>query len=142
MSMGMPNFLTSLRTLSIPLIVSGLQAGTPRSLLAAGIVFLLSMATDALDGYFARKFARITVLGTVMDPIADKMLMLSVLFLFADLGLIPLWTALVMLFREFFVSGLRQAGGSGGTIIGANWMGKTKTALQTALLSYAFAFQI
>ncbi|MFP4029298.1 MAG: CDP-diacylglycerol--glycerol-3-phosphate 3-phosphatidyltransferase [Candidatus Brocadiia bacterium] len=131
----LPNLLTMLRLLLVPVVLV-LTYGPGTSLrIGALCVFLFAVFTDWLDGFLARRWDQITPFGTLMDPLTDKMLVLGLFFVFADLDIIPLWLALVLLFREMMVSGIRRLKAAQGDVIGANWMGKTKFVLQTILLA-------
>lgn len=104
-------------------------------LVAAGV-------SDWLDGYLARSREEVSDFGTLMDPVTDKTLVLGLLFVFAGRGLVPMWAALVVLFRELLVSGVRRVMAARGEVVGANWMGKTKFVLQSLLLVGVFVYLI
>jgi CDP-diacylglycerol--glycerol-3-phosphate 3-phosphatidyltransferase len=140
--LNVPNILTYLRIILIPLIIAMFYIGTPVSLAFSLIIFVIACITDSLDGFIARKYNLITPLGTFFDPIADKMLILSMFFIFSEKNLIPLWMPLLFLFREFVVSGIRQVGSLKGKMIGANWMGKTKATLQMVLIIFSLIYLI
>lgn len=138
--MKTPNMLTIIRFLLIPLIALLIYAGSPNLVLFSIAVFLFAVFTDWADGYIARKFNLKSKFGTFFDPIVDKMLILTMFFVFVDLELIPLWMVLIILFREFLVTGIRQVCSTGKKIVGANWMGKTKFSLQTLAIVYLQVF--
>jgi CDP-diacylglycerol--glycerol-3-phosphate 3-phosphatidyltransferase len=128
----LPNLLTFLRLLLTPVVaVLAYSPGATGRSWALGL-FLLAMATDVADGIIASRFKQGSRLGLYLDPVVDKVILLTMFFVLADLGLLPLWMALVMMAREFLVDGLRSTAATSGRIIGANLMGKTKAALQTA----------
>lgn len=134
--MNLPNTLTLLRVLLIPVFIYFLSSYTPfnlplgdRALIAAGIFFIASL-TDWLDGYIARRTGQITKLGKLFDPIADKLLTSSALILLVGQG-VPAWIAIVIIGREFAVTGLRAAASSEGHIIPAYEGGKAKMVFQT-----------
>ncbi len=128
--MNLPNSLTILRIILIPIFVVLLYVDVAYNYLWASIVFLLAALTDSLDGYFARKWKQITKLGIVMDPVADKLLITAALFSLVDLHIIPAWIAIVIISREFAVTGLRALKAEEGIIIAASILGKSKTISQ------------
>jgi CDP-diacylglycerol--glycerol-3-phosphate 3-phosphatidyltransferase len=127
------NLLTLSRLAATPFVIWLMSAETPAPRYAAIGLFIAAMFTDLFDGYFARKSGP-TRLGTFLDPVADKTLILSVLIFLGTVGTIPLWVGLLMMFREFWVSAIRSLGTVEGKVIGANWMGKSKTFLQVVLI--------
>ena len=134
----LPNILTILRLLSVPVVLS-LAYGNSTAMLASGFgLFLLAAFSDWLDGYLARTRRAITRFGTLMDPVADKLLILGMLFVFSDIGLLPLWLVLINLFRELLVSGIRGLQAAEGKNVTANWMGKLKFCLQVAVIALGF----
>lgn len=138
--MKTPNVLTLIRFLLIPLIALLLYSANANLVLFSIAVFLFAVFTDWADGYIARNFNLKSKFGTFFDPIVDKMLILTMFFVFVDLKLIPLWMVLLILFRELVVTGIRQVCSSGKKIVGANWMGKTKFSLQTLAIVYLQVF--
>jgi len=134
----LPNILTILRLLSVPVVLS-LAYGQSPGVLALGLgLFMLTSFTDWLDGYLARTRKATTIFGTVMDPVADKILILGMLFVFSDIKLLPMWLVLINLFRELLISGIRAVQASKGSIIPANWMGKLKFCLQVVVVGVGF----
>ncbi|MFC1769340.1 CDP-diacylglycerol--glycerol-3-phosphate 3-phosphatidyltransferase [Nanoarchaeota archaeon] len=139
--MKIPNIITLSRLLFIPLILLTLYSNEPRYLILSIFFFLIAIATDSIDGYIARKFKnQKSKFGTFLDPLVDKMLILSMFFAFSDLGLIPLWLPLIFLFRELLVTCVRQVCSGEKKVVGANWMGKSKFAMQAIVIIYTQFF--
>ena len=122
--------LTFARILMIPLCLWFLDQDTPRAGFWSAIVFTLAAITDILDGYLARKLGVVSVLGKLIDPLADKLIVMASLVWMAPMGRMPVWAVIVLLTREFSVTALRSVAASEGVIISAGQEGKTKTALQ------------
>lgn len=129
-AVNIPNLLTFGRILMIPLCLWYIAENTPRSGFWAAIVFTGAALTDALDGYLARKLNVVSVLGKLLDPLADKLIVMAALVWLVAGGRIPAWAVVVLLAREFSVTALRSVAASEGVIIAAGQEGKTKTALQ------------
>lgn len=125
--MNLPNKLTMLRIIMIPLFIIVLMSG---HYYISAVIFILASATDALDGHIARKYNLVTNFGKIMDPLADKMLVVSALVCLVELGEIAGWMVIVILAREFTITGLRTVAAAQGIVIAAGWSGKIKTALQ------------
>lgn len=135
-AMNIPNLLSLSRILSVPIFILLMLDPSPLRSLIAGIVFSLASITDWLDGYLARKWGQVTKMGKLLDPIADKILVTSALVMLVDLGMIPSWIAIVIIGREFAVTGLRTIASSDGIVIPAEAVGKYKTGAQiTAVIS-------
>src|SRR6201991_1847414 len=142
--MNIPNFLTIVRIFFVPLLVAALvqQDGKlfwrgvvfTNDLLALGI-FLVAAATDLLDGYFARRWGQVTTIGTLLDPIADKLLVSAALISLVQIRAIPAWMVVLIVGREFAVSGLRSIAAAEGYTIAASDLGKTKTISQVVAIS-------
>jgi CDP-diacylglycerol--glycerol-3-phosphate 3-phosphatidyltransferase len=128
--LNVPNVLTVLRILLVPVLVVALTVETPNGDTIAAIVFALAAITDGLDGYIARSRKAITTFGKVMDPIADKMLITAALIALVSLDRLAAWVAMVIIAREFAVSSLRVAAAAEGAIIPASVLGKIKTVIQ------------
>lgn len=126
--MNLPNKLTLLRILLIPVFMLILYWGFPGSSYVALLVFILASLTDMLDGKIARKYNLITDFGKFADPLADKMLVTAAMLWFVECGKMPAWTLLIVICREFAVSGLRMIAAEQGRVIAAGWSGKVKTA--------------
>ena len=130
--MNLPNKLTILRTIMIPvflifLYIPGL--GMTGDVLAAAI-FVLASFTDLLDGKIARKYNLVTNFGKFMDPLADKLLVCSALIALVDLNRIPAWVVIIIIAREFIISGFRLIASDNGVVIAASYWGKFKTTFQ------------
>jgi CDP-diacylglycerol--glycerol-3-phosphate 3-phosphatidyltransferase len=130
--LNLPNLLTMLRILAVPVIVVALLDETPNGDALAAAVFALAAVTDGLDGYFARSRGSITTFGKLMDPLADKLLVTAALVALVSLDRLAAWVAMVIIAREFAVTGLRVIAAERGVIIAASWLGKVKTVLQIA----------
>jgi CDP-diacylglycerol---glycerol-3-phosphate 3-phosphatidyltransferase len=129
-AVNLPNLLTFARILMIPLCLWFLDKDTPRAGFWSAIVFTLAAITDLLDGYLARKLNVVSVLGKLIDPLADKLIVMASLVWMVPMGRMPGWAVIVLLAREFSVTALRSVAASEGVIISAGQEGKTKTALQ------------
>jgi CDP-diacylglycerol--glycerol-3-phosphate 3-phosphatidyltransferase len=128
--LNVPNVLTVLRILLVPVLVVALTSEIKNGDTIAAIVFALASLTDGLDGYIARSRKSITTFGKVMDPIADKMLITAALIALVSLDRLAAWVAMVIVAREFAVSSLRVAAAAEGAIIPASILGKIKTVIQ------------
>ena len=126
--MNLPNKLTLLRIIMIPVFVVLLYLDFPFNNLVALAVFILASITDTLDGYIARKYNLITDFGKFMDPIADKLLVTAAMLVCVDWHMMPAWVVIVVVAREFIVSALRLVAANNGRVIAAGWSGKVKTA--------------
>ena len=126
--MNLPNKLTLLRILMIPVFLVILYLDVPYAGYWALAVFILASLTDLLDGKIARKYHLITDFGKFADPLADKMLVTAAMLWFVEAGQMPGWALLVVIIREFAVSGLRMVASDKGRVIAAGWSGKVKTA--------------
>lgn len=130
--MNLPNQLTVLRILLIPVLIVLLLNGYYH---IAGIIFILAAATDALDGHIARSRNLITNFGKIMDPLADKLLVASALVCLVELGDVAAWIVVVILGREFLITGLRTVAAGEGVILAAGMSGKLKTVLQMVAIA-------
>jgi len=122
------NKLTLLRVVMIPLFLGILYWGFPGSDYAALTVFILASLTDFADGYIARHYDQVTDFGKFMDPLADKVLVVTAMLWFVQCGRLPAWAVAIVIFREFAVSGMRLIAAERGRVIAAGWSGKVKTA--------------
>jgi len=130
--LNLPNFLTLVRILLVPVLVVALLVETEGGSALAAIVFAVAALTDGLDGYIARSRQSETTFGKVMDPVADKLLIAAALISLVSLDRLEAWVAMVIIAREFAVSGLRIAAGQQGVVIPASPLGKLKTIFQVA----------
>ena len=128
MQMNTANKLTMLRVLMIPAFLLVLYLNIPGADYWALAIFVVASATDWLDGYIARHYNQTTNFGKFMDPLADKCLVTAAMLWFVEIGQMPGWALLVVLIREFGVSGLRMLASANGRVIAAGWSGKVKTA--------------
>ncbi len=143
--MNLPNTLTILRIFFVPVLVAVLveqnlridwrgEVLVPNAFLALAI-FLIAAATDLLDGYLARRWKQITTVGTLLDPIADKLLISAALISLVQIRRVPAWMVVLIIGREFAVSGLRSIAAAEGYTIQASDLGKTKMITQVAAIS-------
>ena len=133
--MNLPNKLSVARVLCIPAIVTLLHFPEPACRIAAAILFIVGCLTDFLDGRIARKRNLVTDFGKFIDPVADKLLVLTTLIMLIHLNLMPAWFVIVILCRELAVDGLRMVAVTKGQVIAAGPLGKWKTACQMVLIS-------
>ena len=126
--MNLPNKLTLLRIIMILPFLLVLYLDVPGAAYIALAIFILASLTDMLDGKIARKYNLITDFGKFADPLADKMLVTAAMIWFVENGQMPGWALLIVILREFAVSGLRMVASDKGRVIAAGWSGKVKTA--------------
>ena len=126
--MNLPNKLTLLRVILVPVFMAVLYLGFPGASWVALAIFIIASFTDLLDGKIARKYHLVTDFGKFADPLADKILVTAAMLWFVEIGQMPAWALLIVVTREFGVSGLRMLAGSKGRVIAAGWSGKVKTA--------------
>jgi len=131
--MNLPNKLTILRIILIPffvvaLLLDGGQNQTYRYI--ATVIFVIASLTDLLDGKIARKYGLVTNFGKFMDPLADKLLVCSALICLIELGQLPSWMVIIIISREFIISGFRLVASDNGVVIAASYWGKFKTTFQ------------
>jgi CDP-diacylglycerol---glycerol-3-phosphate 3-phosphatidyltransferase len=138
--LNVPNVLTVVRILLIPVIVVALLGETRNADTIAAVVFAVAAFTDGLDGYIARSRGSITNFGKLMDPLADKLLIIAPLISLVSLERIPPWVAMVIIARELAVTMLRIVAVERGVVIPASWLGKAKTILQVAAIFAVIAF--
>jgi len=147
--MNGPNLLTLLRIFFVPLLVAALlgedfsapwmgQFQFSRDTFAL-LIFLVAAATDLLDGYLARRWGQITTVGTLLDPIADKLLISAALISLVDIHRVPAWMVILIIGREFAVSGLRSIAAAGGYMMEASELGKSKMVAQVAAIALVIA---
>lgn len=129
--MNLANKLTLLRILLVPIfLVFIVVKGIPYGTFIATFIFIIASITDKLDGYIARSRNQITTFGKFMDPLADKLLVTTALITLVEYRVVPSWAAIIIIAREFAVSGLRTIAASEGKVIAASWWGKIKTVIQ------------
>lgn len=144
--MNLPNKLTLFRIILVPIMViisffniPGSLLGISTTMLILCAIFIIASITDKLDGYLARKNNQVTTFGKFLDPLADKILVLSALVILVEYGKIPSWIPIIVLAREFIVSGYRLiAVEKGGKVISASIWGKLKTVTQMIGIIFAF----
>ena len=126
----LPNRLSIIRILFIPLIIILISTEYEELLFASCLLFIIAGITDGLDGYIARKMSMTTKLGLYLDPIADKLLVSSVLIALAYYRMVPLWITIILVAREFLINGLRSFYAMEGIAVYPSFSGKFKTTLQ------------
>jgi len=141
--MGLPNKITFLRILFVPLVVIALLSASRHAGELAAAILIVGSITDWLDGYFARKRGQSTAVGKLLDPIADKLLVLGALVPLVGLGRVPAWIVVVIVGREIAVTGLRSIAANQGIVIKARELGKLKTVSQmVALVMLVLDYQV
>ena len=128
MPMNTANKLTLLRVFLIPVFLVVAYWGFPGSRYVALAIYIVACLTDLLDGYIARHYNQVSDFGKFADPLADKMLVTAAMLWFVEIGQMPAWMLLIVICREFAVSGLRMIASDKGRVIAAGWSGKVKTA--------------
>jgi CDP-diacylglycerol--glycerol-3-phosphate 3-phosphatidyltransferase len=128
--LNLPNLLTVLRIMLVPALVVALLGNTPGGDVLAAVVFALASLTDFIDGYLARARDSITTFGKLMDPLADKLLIVAALISLVSLHRLAAWVAMVIITRELAVTVLRLAATQAGVVMAASMFGKVKTCLQ------------
>ncbi len=138
--MNLPNKLTSARLILTMVFVAVLALPIPHKFSVGLVLFSIASFTDFLDGHYARKYGLITTFGKLMDPLADKILMCSAFVVLCERGLIPAWIVVVILGREFLVTGIRLVATSQGAVLAADSLGKLKTVFQISTVIYLLVF--
>ena len=138
--MNTANKLTILRVFMIPVFLLVLYLDVPNANYWALAIFVIASLTDTLDGYIARHYNQTTDFGKFMDPLADKCLVTAAMLWFVEIGQMPAWALLVVIIREFGVSGLRMVAADKGRVIAAGWSGKVKTASTMVGICVMFLF--
>ena len=128
---NIPNLLSAVRILAIPVVIGFLSWPGPLASFLAALIFSLASLTDLLDGYIARQQKRETAVGRLLDPLADKLLVLSCMIMLIPLERIPAWMVVLIIGREVAVTGLRGIASAEGLVIAASRWGKAKLILQT-----------
>jgi CDP-diacylglycerol--glycerol-3-phosphate 3-phosphatidyltransferase len=132
--LNVPNVLTVLRIMLVPVLVVALLGNTPAGDVLAAVVFALASLTDFIDGYIARASGSVTTFGKLMDPLADKLLIVAALLALVSLDRLAAWIAMVIIARELAVTVLRMGAAQAGVVVAASMFGKVKTALQIAAI--------
>ena len=133
--MNLPNKLTIIRVCLIPFFVAALlfdHGNNYTMRIVANVLFIVASLTDLFDGKIARKYNLVTNFGKFMDPLADKLLVCSALICLIELGQLPAWVVIIIISREFIISGLRLVAADNGVVIAASYWGKFKTTFQMA----------
>ena len=136
MQMNLPNKLTILRVLMIPFFVLFMLwdiTGAADKWIAA-VIFIVASLTDMLDGKIARKYNLVTNFGKFMDPLADKLLVSASMICLVEMGRLPAWIVIIIISREFIISGFRLIASDNGVVIAASYWGKFKTVFQMAMI--------
>ena len=138
--MNLPNKLTILRVILVPVFVVFLMMDiTEYDKWIALSIFIIASLTDLLDGKIARKYNLITNFGKFMDPLADKLLVCSAFICFIELEKLPTWMVLIVIAREFIISGFRLVAADNGVVIAASMWGKYKTAVSMVMICFVIA---
>lgn len=134
--MNLPNKLTVLRVIMVPFFVFFMltDVGGPANKWIALVLFCVASLTDMLDGKIARKYNLVTNFGKFMDPLADKLLVCSAMICMIEMGKLPAWIVIVIIAREFIISGFRLVASDNGIVIAASYWGKFKTVFQMAMI--------
>lgn len=132
--LNLPNVLTVLRIMLVPVLVVALLGNTAAGDVLAAVVFALASLTDFADGYLARTRGSITTFGKLMDPLADKLLIVAALLSLVSLGRLAAWVAMVIIARELAVTVLRLGATQAGIVMAASMFGKVKTCMQIAAI--------
>ena len=133
--MNLPNKLTIIRVCLIPFFVAALlfdHGNNYTMRIVANVLFIVASLTDLFDGRIARKYNLVTNFGKFMDPLADKLLVCSALICLIELGQLPAWVVIIIISREFIISGFRLVAADNGVVIAASYWGKFKTTFQMA----------
>ena len=133
--MNLPNKLTIIRVCLIPFFVAALlfdHGNNYTMRIVANVLFIVASLTDLFDGKIARKYNLVTNFGQFMDPLADKLLVCSALICLIELGQLPAWVVIIIISREFIISGFRLVAADNGVVIAASYWGKFKTTFQMA----------
>ncbi len=135
MQMNLPNKLTMLRVILIPVFLVVLfLVPAPMNRYIAVVIFIVASLTDFLDGYLARKWNLVSNFGKFMDPLADKLLVMAALVSMVELGDLPSWVVIIILAREFAITGFRTLAMEANIVMAASWWGKVKTTVQMLMI--------
>ncbi len=133
--MNLPNKITLFRVVLIPVYFILMYMNFPGAVYAAGAVYIIASITDSIDGHIARKRNLVTDFGKFMDPLADKLLVITSLVIFCSVGRIPAWSVVVVIARELAITSLRTMAALDGTVMAADKYGKIKTISQMVAIS-------
>lgn len=139
--MNLPNKLTLLRVCMIPFFIFFMlvDISLPASKWIALVIFITASLTDLLDGHIARKYNLVTNFGKFMDPLADKLLVCSAMICLVETGDLPAWMVIIIISREFIISGFRLIAADNGVVIAASYWGKFKTVFQMVMICLLIA---
>ena len=132
--MNLPNKLTCVRMAMIPFFVLFMYLTFPSARIIALVIFIAASLTDTADGYIARKYNLVTDFGKFMDPLADKLLVCSAMICLVGSDELPAWIVIIIIAREFIISGFRLVAADNGIVIAASWWGKIKTICQMVMI--------
>ena len=127
---ALPNLITYFRILAIPAVLAFMLFDSRLNAFIAAVIFAAASASDAIDGYLARRYGLVSNVGKFLDPLADKLLVMSVLVMLVHLSRVSVWLVIILLAREMTVNGLRAMAASEGVVISARQLGKLKTMFQ------------
>lgn len=139
---NLPNAITFSRLILTGVFVAGTAAGTTLGHWVALVSFIIAAISDFVDGWLARKLGLVTPMGKLMDPLADKVLVGSAFVYLSAEGFCPVWVTVLILAREFLVTGLRQLAVEAGHVMAADWLGKWKTTLQLTFCITCLIWQV
>jgi len=128
--MSLANKITIVRIMLVPIFMALLLSDFPYSNFIAALIFIVAASTDTVDGYIARKRNEVTTFGKFIDPLADKILVTAALVILVEMGKISSIVAIIIITREFIITGFRVIAASEGIVIAASWWGKAKTIIQ------------
>lgn len=134
MHMNLPNKLTLIRVFLVPVFVIFMMVPIPAGRWIALAIFIIASLTDTADGYIARKYNLVTDFGKFMDPLADKLLVCAAMICLVNTRQLPAWIVIVIISREFIISGFRLIAVENGVVIAASWWGKIKTVVQMVMI--------
>lgn len=137
---NLPNRLTILRIIMVPFVMVFMLIDITNGKYIAEAIFIFASITDWLDGFIARKLNMITNFGKIMDPLADKLLVMAAMLCLVEKGICPSWCAILIIAREFLVTGLRVVAAAEGKVVAANIWGKVKTVVQLIVMTAAIFF--
>ncbi len=136
MTVNLPNILSILRIILIPVFIIVFATQSPVSSEWAALIFIIASITDLFDGYIARRWGQVTLFGKFLDPVADKLLVLSALIMLVEFKRVASWIAIVIIGRDLVITGLRAVASSMGIVIAAKEMGKYKTTVQIVAIIF------